>query len=80
MIRITKQTRLMPEDIIFKSDKFFGKQGEQLEEKERNPCCITFVGSGGYVSISIVEDGNRRTVDAETREFEYQVRRFLERL
>ena len=80
MIRISKQTRLKPEDIIFKAQKFFGEKGEQLEEKERNPCCISFEGSGGYVSIAIVEEGNTRTVDAETREFEYQVKRFLEKL
>ena len=80
MIRISKQTRLKPEDIIFKADQFFGKDGEQLEATERNPCCILFEGSGGYVSISIVEEGDTRTVDAETREFEYQVKRFLEKL
>ena len=80
MIRISKQTRLKAEDIIVKADQFFGKKGEQLEEKERNPCCISFEGSGGYVSISIVEEGSTRTVDAETREFEYQVKRFLETL
>ena len=78
MIRVSKQTRLKPEDIIVKADQFFGKKGEQLEEKDRNPCCISFEGSGGYVSISIVEEGRMRTVDAETREFEYQVKRFLE--
>ena len=80
MIRITKQTRLKPEDIIFKADKFFGKQGEQLEETERNPCCISFEGSGGYVSIFIVEEDRMQTVDVETREFEYQAKRFLETL
>ena len=80
MIRRSKQTRLKPEDIIVKAARFFGKEGEQLEEKDRNPCCISFEGSGGYVSISIVEDGRIRTVDAETREFEYQVKRFLEKL
>lgn len=80
MIRISKQTRLKPEDIIIKADQFFGNKGEQLEETERNPCCISFEGSGGYVSISIVEESGTRTVDAETREFEYQVKRFLETL
>lgn len=78
MIRVSKQTRLKPEDVIVKADQFFGKKGEQLEEKDRNPCCISFEGSGGYVSISVVEEGRMRTVDAETREFEYQVKRFLE--
>ena len=80
MIRITKQTNLKPEDIIIKAAKFFGSQGEQLEEKERNPCCISFEGGGGYISISIAEEGVRRAVDIETREFEYQAQRFLELL
>ena len=80
MIRIAKQTRLKPEDIIVKAVKFFGKEGEQLEEKERNPCCVCFEGSGGYVSISVVDESKMRTVDVETREFEYQLKRFIEML
>ena len=80
MIRIAKQTNLKPEDIIIKAAKFFGSEGEQLEEKERNPCCILFEGGGGYISISIAEEGERRTVDVETREFEYPAQRFLELL
>jgi hypothetical protein len=80
MIRIAKQTGLKPEDIIVKAAKFFGSEGEQLEEMERNPCCISFEGGGGYVSISIAEEGEMRTVDVETREFEYQAQRFLQLL
>ena len=80
MIRIAKQTNLKPEDVIVKAAKFFGSEGEQLEEKERNPCCISFGGGGGYVSISIAEEGERKTVVVETREFEYQAQRFLELL
>jgi len=70
MLHISKQTRRKPEDIIDYATKFFGRAGEQLEEKERNPCCISFEGSGGYISISIAEEGKMRTVDVETREFE----------
>ena len=51
-----------------------------MEEKERNPCCISFEGAGGYVAVSIVDEDNHRMVDVETREFEYQAKRFLERL
>ncbi|MGD2185424.1 MAG: hypothetical protein PVI71_04815 [Desulfobacterales bacterium] len=80
MIRIGKQTQLKPEDIIAKAIKFFGKEGEQLEEKERYPCCVSFEGSGGYISISVVDKHKSRTVDVETREFEYQAKRFIEML
>jgi hypothetical protein len=51
-----------------------------LQEKERNPCCISFEGAGGYVAVSVVDDDKHRTVDVETREFEYQVKRFLEKI
>ena len=78
MIRIAKQTRLNPPDIIVRVSEFFGKGGEGLEERERGPCCISFEGAGGYVAVSVVDEDKHRMIDIETREFEYQVKRFLE--
>ena len=80
MIRIAKQTRLKSEEVIFKAVKFFGKAGSHLQEKERTACCVSFEGSGGYVAISVVEENKLRTVDVETREFEYQASRFIQML
>ena len=80
MLKIAKQTGLAPEEIMDRASAFFGKGGEGLEEKERNPCCISFEGGGGYVSISINDDLKHRTVDVETREFEYQAKKFLGKL
>jgi hypothetical protein len=80
MIRMVKQTRLKPEDIIDRAVEYFGVKGEQLDERERNRCCIYFEGGGGYVAISIVEESKKRTVDVETREYEYQAKRFLKTL
>jgi hypothetical protein len=78
MIRITKETTLSADDVLRRASDFFGTQGLGLEEKERNSCCIAFEGGGGYVSISLVEAGGKRDVDAESREWEYQVKEFLE--
>ena len=78
MIRITKQSQLKPPDVIVRASEFFGKGGEGLEEKERNPCCVSFEGAGGYVAVSVVDEDKHRTIDIESREFEYQVKRFLE--
>jgi len=78
MIRLTKPTRLESNDVIARASAFFGKDGEALTEKQRNVCCIAFEGSGGYVTVFVMDEDNRRTVDVETREFEYQVKRFLE--
>ena len=77
MIKITKQTRLASEEVLDRTSKFFGKGGEGLEETERNPCCISFEGGGGYVSITIYDEEKHRMVEVETREFEYQAKQFL---
>ncbi len=80
MLRISKTTRLKPDVIIAKAENYFGANGEQLEPRDRNPCCITFAGGGGYVTLTVVSEGKKSTVELETREFEYQARRFLELL
>ena len=77
MIKIAKQTRLAPEKVIDRASRFFGKSGEGLEETERNLCCISFEGAGGYVSVLVVDEEKHRMVDVETREFEYQAKQFL---
>ncbi|MEJ2169873.1 MAG: hypothetical protein P8X90_30595, partial [Desulfobacterales bacterium] len=80
MIRVAKQTRLSPEEIIERASKYFGKGGEELTEMQRNSCCISFDGVGGYVTVSVTDEDKHRTVDVESREFEYQAKQFLTRL
>jgi len=77
MIRIGKSTRLTATEIIDKAAAYFGDGGEGLAEKERGMCCVSFEGGGGYVAVSVTEDDKRRVVDVESREFEYQVKHFL---
>ena len=80
MIRISKETKLKSAEVIDRASGFFGKGGLGLDEKERNPCCVTFEGGGGYVSVNIEDGEKMRTVDVETREWDYQVKQFLEKL
>ena len=80
MIRVAKQTNLSPEKIIESASKYFGKGGQELTETQRNPCCISFEGAGGYVAVSVTDEDKHRTVDVETREFEHQAKQFLAKL
>ena len=80
MIHIAKSTRLEAAEVIAKASTYFGKQGEGLEEKERNKCCVSFEGAGGYVSVSVADEDHRRMVDVESREFEYQAKQFISNL
>ena len=77
MLRISKQSRLNPDEILAKASRYFGKGGEGLDETESGPCCISFSGVGGYVTVTVCDKGNEREVDVETREFEYQVKQFF---
>jgi hypothetical protein len=80
MIRIGKHTRLKPAEVIEKASSFFGRDGEGLEETERSECCIAFAGPGGHVAVTISEGEDGRSVDVESREFEYQAKKFLDRV
>jgi hypothetical protein len=78
MIRISKTSRLSPEEILLRASRFFGEAGEGLKETERGACCVAFAGGGGHVRVSVSEDDGRRSVDVESREFDYQAGKFLE--
>jgi hypothetical protein len=78
MIHITKETSHSADEVISRASDFFGPKGLGLEEKDRNECCINLEGGGGYVSVTVVEEEGRRDVDIEAREWDYQVKRFLE--
>ena len=78
MIRISKTTRLTSDEIIRRAATFFGKGGEGLEQTSLQPCCASFAGGGGHVSVFVTDEETQRTVDVESREFEYQAKRFLE--
>jgi hypothetical protein len=78
MIRLSKTSRLNPDEILAKASRYFGKGGEGLDETERGPCCISFSGAGGHVTVLVSEKSNEQEVEVESREFEYQAKRFLE--
>jgi hypothetical protein len=80
MLRISKTSKLNPEEIITKASSYFGKGGEGLDETERGSCCISFSGAGGFVTVTVCEKDNKREVQVETREFEYQAEQFLSML
>ena len=78
MLRISMQSQLNSDEILSTASRYFGKGGEGLDETERGPCCISFSGAGGYVTVTVCEQDNKREVVVETREFEYQAKQFLD--
>jgi hypothetical protein len=80
MIRISKTSRISADQIIDRAARFFGKDGEGLEEMERGACCIYLTGAGGHVMVQVSEQDDQRTVDVESQEFDYQAKKFLNSL
>jgi hypothetical protein len=75
MARYSVETKLSPEKAVEKATAYFAKRG--LEMTEQNPCCVSFEGGGGHVTITAVEGEKRTTVELETREWDYQVKEFM---
>jgi len=80
MLKITKKTKMKPEDVTKKAVRFFGPIGYGLEITEQTETCASFEGGGGYISITTCLEGEITSVDIETREWEYQVKEFIGKL
>jgi hypothetical protein len=79
MARYSVKTKLSPEEAIKKATAYFGEGGLGLEMVEQDPCCVSFTGGGGHVSVTAgaVEGKKETTVTLETREWDYHVKRFM---
>jgi hypothetical protein len=71
------ETKLSPEEAIERARAYFGEGGLGLELTEQNPCCVYFEGGGGHVSVTAVMGEKKTTVELETREWDYHVKRFM---
>ena len=78
MIKLSVYTKLDNKRVIDQAvDYFSNKSG--LKIKEQVDCCLVFEGAGGYVRVDIVNN-EKTEVILESREHEYQVKKFAEQL
>lgn len=80
MARYGIKTSMTPDQVLDLAQAFFGPGGEGMTEQERGACCARFQGSGGHVMVTTAEENEKTAVDIETREWDYQVKRFMGRL
>jgi hypothetical protein len=76
MARYGVDTKLSPEEVVQKAVDFFGENGVGLEVVDRSQCCARFEGGGGHVSVT-VNQGDKTEVELVTREWDYDVKRFV---
>ena len=80
MLKIGKESKLKPEEVIKRAVDFFGPKGYGLDVKDEGNCCATFEGGGGHVDVSAAIGKKGSTVDVESVEWDYQAKQFLEKL
>jgi hypothetical protein len=71
------ETKLSTDEAIEAAVRYFGKNGVGLDLVDRDACCARFEGGGGYVSVT-TETGEKTTVNLETREWDFPVKRFMQ--
>ena len=76
MVRYGVETSKSPKEVIEQAVAFFGEGGLGLEITDQGPCCATFEGSGGYVTVTVTE-GAKTNVELVTREWDYDAKRFM---
>lgn len=79
-MRYVAESRLPPEEIVAKATSFFGEGGIGLEKSSQTPCCVHFVGGGGYVTVGAAEVEGKTEVELETIEWDHQVEKFMQEL
>ena len=81
MARYSKQSQLEPDEVLRRAEDFFGNGGLGLQAVERSECCLSFEGGGGHVTITAARcEPNHTDVDLETREWDYHVKKFIQKI
>jgi hypothetical protein len=77
MIKISKESKLKPEEVIKRAAAFFGAKGYGLILREEDNGDAYFQGGGGSVTVHAVPGKKGSAVDIESVEWDYQAKEFL---
>lgn len=80
MIKLEAKTKLSKDKTVERVKQFFGKGGLGLEIKEETGDCLCFEGGGGYVTTTVCSEEKKTRIELETREWEFQVKKFISEL
>lgn len=78
MLTMEARTKLSQEEVVKQALKFF--RSHRMNVTDQSPGCVSFEGAGGGVSISTKTADGITVVSVISREWDYQVKDFLERL
>ena len=75
-MRYGLETKLGTTEVLNRAERYFGEGGLGLEVTSHDECCISLAGGGGHVTVTVTE-GDKTSIDVETREWDYQVKKFM---
>jgi len=80
MLKIARESKLKPEELIKKATEFFGPKGYGLVVSEEDACNVYLVGGGGSVRVNAAATKKGSSVDIESVEWDYQAKEFLNKI
>ena len=79
-MRYEVTTKLSPQQALAYAKDYFGPQGVGLEVIDEEETSVTLQGGGGHVSVVACPGEKKTTLELETREWDYPVRQFMQRV
>ncbi|MBN1691977.1 MAG: hypothetical protein JW845_00300 [Dehalococcoidales bacterium] len=80
MLKISRETKLNPQEVVKKAVAFFGPGGYGLRLKAEDDCTAYFEGGGGSIKVIAAARDKGSTVDIESVEWDYQAKQFFDKL
>jgi hypothetical protein len=82
MILVSKESRQNIQQVLEQAVDYFGPDGVGLELTENGATSVRFQGGGGYVVVRAQrqQDSEMTEVEIESREWDYNAKRFLEEI
>lgn len=80
MLKISRETKLKPGEVVKKAVAFFGPGGYGLQLKAEDDYTAYFEGGGGSVKVITAPINKGSTVDIESVEWDYQAKQFFDKL
>jgi hypothetical protein len=80
MLVMSKKTKMSADEVLDRAKVFFNGHFGLKMGNYKPSCCVEFTGEIGFVDVSIEGSVGKLEVTVRTRELEYQIKDFLQKL
>jgi hypothetical protein len=81
MLKLSKKSKLSPEEAVKQAVAFFGPGGLGMKIVEQSPTCAYFRDvSESYVNVTACVEGKGSSVEVESREWDRKAKEFMSKI